>query len=273
MNKNLIMAGLAAVGLVAAPRAHAFELDFAAVGNAQAVFTGATVVSHHTNAATMTFQASTLGGAQLASKGFDFQINNTIGGEAKNSPGSAIGDYALITGVYSISHVFDSTGNVNANGVHVQSGTVTTSMGAQIVVVDHGYNAALGLNAVANRAHEFKANISFDTITLVYKKAGSKITYLADGVSSMQNFNITGATYTGREEDLVALATTGASATLGWSWNTKTLLQMTALNAGINKVSFSGNIDSPANVPDGGVTLVLLGFALSGMVLIKRQTA
>lgn len=264
------MAGLAAVGLVAAPCAHAFELDFAAVGNAQAVFTGATVVSHHTNAATMTFQASTLAGA---SKGFAFQVNNTIGGEAKGSVGSSIGDYALITGVYSFSHVVDSTGNINANGVHVQLGTVTTSMGAQLVIVDKGYNAALGLNAVANKKHEFKADISFDTFTLVYKKTGSNLSFLGDGVTSMQNFNITGATYTGRQSDLVALATTGASALFGWNWNTKTLLQMTALNAGINKVRFKGNINSPANVPDGGVTLVLLGFALSGMVLIKRQTA
>jgi len=273
MKKNKILAGLAVgMGALAVQQAHAFELDFAAVGNSQMVFSAA-VGGAHPVAASFTYAPSTVVGA---GKGFDFQINNTIGGILPTtSPNSAVGDYGLMTGTFSITTITENPVSQSANGTHVETGTVTTSVGAKVILVDKGYNPALpgGLAAAGNLSHELKANLTFDTITLVYSKSGSHLTYLADGVSDNAALNMTGASYTGTQIDLIALATQSASITAGWSWNSKTLKQMTAIGAGNTKVSFDGNIQSNANVPDGGMTLVLLGFALSGVMLVKRQMA
>ncbi len=278
MNKKTLFAGLAAgVGILGVQQAQALTLNWASVGNAQLVFNGKTGAA----AANFTFAHSTTTGA-----GFDFQINGSTLGANPNTtanPMSSVGDYGLFTGVFTLSNISETpTAAVpQANGIYFDTATITASVGAQVIIVDKGYNAALGLADASNLSHEFKGDVTFDTIFLAYTKSTptgpnpTGLTLLGDGISStIQNVTgsgVTGGSYSGTQLDLLALASTPSSLSGTWSFNQKSLVTLTKLGAGANKVSAAGNFQTLATVPDGGMTLVLLGFALSGMVLMKRQ--
>jgi hypothetical protein len=277
MNKKTLLVGMAAgVGILGIQQAQAIQLNWASVGNAELVFKSKQGVTD----ANFTFQHNTSIGA---GQGFDFQINGGVNSTVPfSSLNSAVGDYGLFTGTFSITALSETPVNVNALGIHFESATITASVGAQVVIVDKGYNAALGLNAPANASHEFKGTVTFDTIFLAYNKGvptlsnPSGLTYIGDGISSVTP-NVTGpgilgGAYTGTQLDLLALASTPSNLSGGWSFNFKTLQTLTTVgNGALNKVSANGNFQTTATVPDGGMTLVLLGFALSGMVLMKRQ--
>ena len=262
----------AGVGILGLQQAQAIQLNWASVGNAQLVFKGA-VGGGSPQAPSFSFKHDTI-------SGFDFSVNSTVTSAAPSTlanPDSAVGDLGLFTGVFTLSNITETPngGNPQANGIYLDTATVTASVGAEVIIVDKGYNAALGLAHASNLAHEFKGTVSFDTIVMLYQRTGPgshDLNLLADGISSAAN-NVTGGTYTGTQLDLLALASAPAKLSGSWSYNFKSLPDMAKVGAGNNSVSAAGNFQSPATVPDGGMTLVLLGFALSGMVLMKRQLA
>ena len=257
MNKTTLLFGVAVgVGSLGVQQAMGLELDWTKIGDAKMVFKSAVGAT----AANFTFQHSTTTGS-----GFDFSIYNS----SNTGAGTAIGDLGLFTGTFNITGLVENPLNTGANGLHVETATVTASVGAQVIIVDGGYNAGLGLNAPANANHEFKGTVTFDTIVLLYNKSGSSLTYVADGISSSIP-NITGGTYTGTQADLLALATGPSNITGGWTFNGQSLKTMTTSGSGLlNPVNSSGGIIT--TVPDGGMTLVMLGLGLSGLMLVKRE--
>ena len=279
MNKKTLLVGMAAgVGILGMQQAQAMQINWASVGNAQLVFKSAVGAT----AANFSFQHST-----TTAPGFDFQVNGSSLGSAPNTQANAnssVGDYGLFTGSFALTALQETPGNVNLLGVHTETATITASVGAQVIIADKGYNAGLGLAAPANATHLFRGFVTFDTIVLVYTKGAatpsnpSGLTFLADGISAntpnVSNGGALGGTYTGTSADLLALASTPSNLSGTWSFNFKSLqTMMTSGSGALNKVANSGNFQSNATVPDGGMTLVLLGFALSGVVLMKRQLA
>lgn len=257
---------IAAVGLAAftLPSARALEFDFATTGNSQLVFTGESGNHMPYNPPTISIANSTLNDA---TKGFGFEINNSI-----NDPSvpTATGLMGILTGGFSISGYMDSV----AGGVHTEIATLTAVGTPVFMIMDAGYNpsAPLGVNDPVNANHIYKSTPSFDTITQVYMHTGHGNTFLANGVSdSALTLNLSTGTYTGHEADLIGLATQGATIQLGWSWNGLSLGQMIAHNAGVNKVSLNGSIQSNAAVPDGVNTVWLMGLAIAGLAYAGRR--
>jgi len=272
------------VGMLGIQQAQALQINWSSVGNAELVFSSAKSGANAANAY-FSFKHSTQNDASL---GWDFQVNGSTQASTPNNlgnPDSAVGDYGLFTGKFTITSLMETPTSQSAPGVHFETASVTASVGAQVIIVDKGYNGALagGLNNAANLSHEFKATVTFDTIFLAYMKITptqqnpSGLTFIGDGISS-QTPNVTGAgmtggDYTGTSLDLKALASTPSNLSGGWSFNSKTLQSMTTVHStvAVTSVSDNGNFQTQATVPDGGMTLVLLGFALSGVVLMKRQ--
>jgi hypothetical protein len=81
--------------------------------------------------------------------------------------------------------------------------------------------------------------------------------------------NLTGITYTGSNPDLLALATAGSGGNV-LSFQFATVISLADLKSGAggNATSFSGTINS-TSVPDGGLTVGLLGLALVGLSVVR----
>ena len=165
---------------------------------------------------------------------------------ADDAAGTAIGDYGSLasSGFTVTSLMHQSLGGNN----YFDSGTVAGS--GVVTIVDHA-----GVT--------FTANVSFNSISETY---GPQIKNTGiDGVTA----NLTSITYTGTEADLKTLAKEGVgSLTIDWTYNGKGLAGLFAFDSNVN---YKGIITNA--VPDGGMTLVMLGAALSGVVLMKRKIA
>lgn len=257
---------IAAVGLAAftLPSARALEFDFASTGNSKLVFTGSSGNHMPYSPATISLASSTLNDA---SKGFDFAINNVI--DDPSNP-TAVGLMGKLVGSFSISAYMDSV----FYGVHTEIATLTGVGTPKFMIMDAGYNpnAPLGVNDPANANHIYKATPTFDTITQVYITGPNGKSFLANGINdSALTLNLSAGTYTGHEADLIGLATQDATIQLGWSWNGLSLGQMIAHNAGANRVSLNGSIQSTAAVPDGVNTVWLMGLAIAGLAYAGRR--
>lgn len=137
-----------------------------------------------------------------------------------------------------------------------------------------------------------------DTIVVTYRNAVANVAtsttvssegITGNGATSHTGFyvlNMTGLTYSGTEKDLQSLAAGDKVGNVGpgraelkFGYNsTKSLTNLVSSTAGtgtgkgVNSLNNNGSIRSDANaIPDGGVTVSLLGMALAGAALIKRR--
>ncbi len=259
--KNLTL--IAAAGLAASmlPTAHALQFSFASTGNSQLVFTGATALHHSSQDATFTLRSSTLNDP---SKGFDFEINNTLN---DSSHPSATGDMGILNAQFALTGYTDAVMAIPAGFLHLETATATAVGSPELMIMDAGYNPFLGINAPANANHIYRAGSVFANITQVYLvQAGGRKSFSADGISDdTLTLNLSSGHYTGHEADLIALASQAATISLGWSWNGLSLGSMLALNAGNHAVSLNGSLNSPSNVPDARNTFWLMALALAGL--------
>jgi hypothetical protein len=89
-------------------------------------------------------------------------------------------------------------------------------------------------------------------------------------LNTVGNVNLTGVTYGGSNADLVALKNnTTAYNTLSFSFVPAVDLENLKNGPGSNSTSFSGTVTS--NVPEGGLSLVMLGLALSSLAVVRRK--
>lgn len=163
--------------------------------------------------------------------GYDFIINGISGGA-----GDSFGLVGNISGTFSIGAI--------AAGPP-ETAPVTSSPGATLTIWD-GTTTFSGL---------------IDWVEL-----------RRDGTSADLNIagavNLTSITYTGTVQDLIDLMgdTDEASATISFSFNpARTITQLKTTRA---KTSYSGDLTS---VPDGGMTLTLLGASLTGLAMAGRR--
>jgi len=299
MNKKTLIAGLA-IGLGAMGIQHAqanplTQLNFGGIGNSQMYTTTTATLAGDANAkGTLTYSANTAVGAP-----FNIQIQGTVGGvqspmPTTTNPQSANQDFGqlkITSGTLAVSGLVLSPYVVPGIVPHTQFNDVAESANltgtASILLVDKGYTFShVGytpttlLTAPFNLSHEFKATVVFDNITLTTSQEVNTIThhnigtldYTSEGVSSATvTYNLLGATYGGTQADLLALLALPSTISTSWAAN-RDLTQLFDKGNVTHQYSYTGVI-SPQQVPDGGMTLVLLGVALSGVVLMKRQTA
>jgi len=305
-----LVIGLGALGI---QQAAAFEMDFGVVGNSQLQFNA--MNNPVTGPATFKLLPST---KNQPGKGFDFEINNVDGG---SNNGSAVGDFGLLTGTFSIApvtttapgnthwyitttggtgpgNITDGSGSpgnpvIHSTRIAYQDFTETGAVsGVGTVQIWDGTgssshltsaNTLTGTATLSNITDEYRvthANTAANTIT--------STTFLSDGITgtgpattSGYTLNVTGISYGGSQLDLQELAAgnvTGGPGTgraqfdLAWSFDNKKLVTLTQVGGGVNKVSYAGHIRSDAHpLPDGGMTLVLLGVALSGAALFRQR--
>jgi len=152
----------------------------------------------------------------------------------KITSGSAINDLGEITGSFSI-------------------GAITTSAGVSTASV-----GGTGAFIIHDGVNTFSAVLTWVNI----QQSGTGGTLNTTGTA-----NMTGITYAGSNADLLALKTKGS----GGNSLTFTFIPAISLTdlkggAGSHQTSFSGTVATP----DGGTTVVLLGFALAGMGTLRR---
>jgi len=87
-------------------------------------------------------------------------------------------------------------------------------------------------------------------------------------LNTVGDLNLTGITYSGANADLVALKNAGSAGDV-LTFQFIPAQTLTFLKANAAQTSFSGTIHT--NVPDGGLTLSLLGFALVGIEGVRRK--
>ena len=113
-------------------------------------------------------------------------------------------------------------------------------------------------------ASNFKATLHWIDIVQV----GTGSTLNDTGV-----LNLTGISYSGSNADLLALASAGSAVNV-LTFQFAPAVSLTELANSSHSTSFSGSIlTEPQVVPDGGMTVTLLGLALSGLALIRRSLA
>jgi len=83
--------------------------------------------------------------------------------------------------------------------------------------------------------------------------------------------NLVGITYLGSNADLLALKNAGSAINV-LSFQFTSAVSASALKTGKYSTSFSGSI-STVPVPDGGISLIMLGSGLSFLALIRRKLA
>jgi len=285
------------LGLAAVQSASAFQMDFSSIPSTTGAnkqggflqFTGATSSS----AASVTFLNA--GNLNTTAPGYQFKISAVNGG---NLNGSAVGDVGKLGGTFTVTH-YSATTNAAPNTAFwdpvtklkpknvVVTETVTVTGTGSLTIKDHAGLFLTGSATLDNLTDTFTAkasNSSTPTLSaLTYTSTG----FTGNGPVSQGGYqlNVTGMTYSGTEADLISLAAGDrpgplghGRAQLGYTWQIPpvggSLLALTKLNAGIHKETFSGSIQSDAHpIPDGGVTLALLGAALSGVALVRRGKA
>jgi hypothetical protein len=125
----------------------------------------------------------------------------------------------------------------------------------------------------------FTAPVTGSGTFVIHDGLGNNLTATLTWVDIQQhgtagNLNVTGAvnlssiTYAGTNPDLVALRNAGsASNGLSFTFNPAVSLQRLRNGPGSHNTSFSGTIST---VPDGGMTVALLGIALAGVGGARR---
>jgi hypothetical protein len=155
--------------------------------------------------------------------------------------GDAVGDFGRMDGTFTI-------GAITTVG-SVQTASVT---GVGILTIHDGLGSDL------------KASLVWDAI----QTSGAGGTINVNGV-----LNLSGIAYAGTELDLIALrdaqAGSGSDVVTFQFRPGKSLTALTA-NGKINSTSFSGTLQATP-VPDGGLTLSLLGVALMGVEGLRRK--
>lgn len=205
-----------------------------------------TAVTSQNAQATSSIDFSSIIGADIVfngTGGFYFK-NATSGAGAGNSfqvinasadlPGDSVGDYGNMTGTYTI-------------------GTITSKNGGETASV-----TGSGILTISDGSFSLTGTLVWDDITTV----GTGSTLNINGM-----LNVTGVTYAGSQVDLQTLAASGGlSDTVDFTFNPAkplTTLADTSL-----KTTFSGSI---ATVPDGAVTVELLGGALLAIGAVRRK--
>jgi len=263
------VAGLAVgLGLLGTEGAGANQLllNFGVVGNSQLRFTGDTF---HLKPST-----------RAGNAGEDFQINQSTG------HGDSVLDLGKLVGTFTIAP-FTSAGGYGTgnNKTFYGSGRIETEDFVETATV-----SGTGALTVLGTGGSLTGVASFDTITLAFRRtyadtsahAVTTLAGLSNGITSPGaptsgsgiQLNLTGLSNTSSQQDLIDFAAGNGGKggiTITWSFNNKTLTQLTA--GGNQNVSFSGALlnDLPAGVPDGGMTLALLGAALSGVALFRQR--
>jgi hypothetical protein len=104
----------------------------------------------------------------------------------------------------------------------------------------------------------------------------SKLTVNGPGTGGQLNefltANLTGITYSGADPDLIALAGPGfGTETLSWTFPTGGHF-LSNLASVAQTTSFSGSLETtPPPLPDGGMTVALLGLAFLGVEGLRRK--
>jgi hypothetical protein len=180
---------------------------------------------------------------QFNGTGDTFSFNNLPGGNSlsistvNNGAGDSVGDLGFMTGSWNIGAITVVGGDQTAPVTGVGSLTI------------HG-----------GGGFDLTATLTWDKI----RSSGTGGIINVDGV-----VNLTGISYAGLQADLVALKNAGSAievVTFQFAPG-KSLTDLTA-NGTTLATSFSGTI---ATVPDGGFTVAMLGFALTGLGLIRRK--
>jgi hypothetical protein len=167
---------------------------------------------------------------------------------------------------------FDGAGNFNftpsANSFHITSGTAagllgdmsgTFSIGA--ITTSGGMSTAPVTGTGTFVIHDGSSDL---TGTLVWVSIGQLGTF--DGLNITGNVNLTGITYSGSNADLLAMAAVGSGIdTLSFQFTTT--VSLADLTTSSHDTSFSGSIE----VPDGGLTVATLGFALVSVEGFRRK--
>ena len=155
---------------------------------------------------------------------------------ADNLPGDSVGDYGNMSGTYSI-------GAITTSGA-TESAAVT---GSGIVTINDGGFVLTG-------------TLVWDDITTV----GTGTTLNITG-----KLNVTSVTYAGSQVDLQTLAAAGSlSDTVDFTFNPAKPL--TTLKNTPEHTTFSGSITA---IPDGAMTVQLLGGALLAIAAVRRKMA
>jgi hypothetical protein len=196
----------------------------------------------HCSAIHLDFAALT--DANVSFSGGNFVFNNNGGGYSfqitdSSGTGDSIGDNGNIAGTFAI-------------------GTITTLGGLQTAPV-----TGSGTVTINDGSLDLTGTVVWDEISTF----GTGGTINVNGI-----LNLTSITYSGLQSDLIALAASGvATDTITFQFVPgKTLTQLKGATTPI-VTSFSGSIDTP--VPDGGLTIALLGFALVGVEGLRRKLA
>lgn len=191
------------------------------------------------NAATDTF---TFVNSSSANAGFGFSINS---GSGVGYDGSSLGLLGTITGTFTI-------GTITGGGV--QNAPVT---GPGTVSIDDGFGF-------------------FFTGTVAW---GSIFTLGANGGgNNVAAINLTGTSYAGLNNDLLALNNTlGNQAVMTFGFGFVPAENLTDLTTpgGAQQSSFTGDLDAnpPVSTPDGGATIGMLGLGMLALGAFRRKTA
>jgi len=288
MNKNNIIAGVG-FGLVCASlqSASAFEIQFNGLTG-----TGATqmqFVQPTTNTTTHVFTPGSVSfttrttGTVATGKNSQWQENSVNGG-----PGDSINDYGSVTGSYSVGY-----------GSYSASTTVLSTSGATVkiqVTENIGVSGTGGLKIRDASGVFLTGNAVMSTLTDTYTCFSNRTTHAISGLTvgsigftgngapttSGLNLNVTGIQYAGSQQDLQILANGDkvggkGRAQLSFAWTAggstlKSLAGMVSNTGATTKtLVFSGDIQSDAHpIPDGGMTITLLGVAFTGIALVRR---
>jgi hypothetical protein len=195
-------------------------------------------------AITINFASDVTGGSvQFTGTGDTFTFHPTAANQftigSSSGVGDSIGDLGFIGGTFTIGAITtDATG---------QSAPVT---GTGSITIHGGAGTDL-------------------TGTLVWNKIRSSGT---GGIMNVDGvINLAAITYTGGQSDLIALKNAGSAIqTVTFQFIPGLSLTTLTTDGQVNSTSFSGTI-ATASVPDGGLTMALLGFALMGIEGLRRK--
>jgi hypothetical protein len=167
-----------------------------------------------------------------ADTGYSFKVQNS------DMAGDSIGDLGTISGNYTI-------GAITISGA-TQSASVTG-------------NGTLTIVDIPVDGDELTGNVVWENISTT----GTGSTLNLNGL-----FNVTGVTYDGSQVDLTTLAKTGIlSDDVTFSFNPGKSLTTLATVGGTT--TYDGSISAP--VPDGAMTVELLGGALLALAAVRRK--